>query len=771
MTHRLSTLFTANTPPLEAALAYAALGWPVFPLHTPEPMQMAVSGQGIISGLFCSCARGRRGEECPQCGKHPRFDKELLPNGKTSASTDPDVITRWWAAWPRANIGVCAGLQSMLVIVDVDPKHNGFSSLAALQEKYGALPDTLTAITGSGGKHLLFQHPGIEPLSGGANKFGDEFPGVDVKADDGYIVAAPSLHKSGNRYQWENPGTPIAPLPEWMLEYLQPADKKKSRSKRTSHNADAPLEERLVNGARNNTLFRELCALRARGASDAAVRAAGHSLNVEMCQPPLSPDEVEKIVESVNTRYARGKDYPCTDLGNAERLRDLYGNNIRWCEDAGGWFLWTGTHWRHDKSAAIRTYAYYTARAILREAADATSPDARDTLIVWARKSEMRRSTEAMIEQVKPMVAIEPEAFDSDPWLLNCQNGTLDLRTGELRDHDPAMNLRKIVPVDYDHTAKADNWLHFLFEIFEENIELISFVQRAVGYTLTGDVSMQCLFFLYGGGQNGKSTFIETLAELLGTYQCKFPNKLLVKSRFEDPSAPSPDVADLHGIRFAHASEIERGSHMAESRVKDLTGGDTIVARYLRANFFRFRPTHKLWMYGNDKPVIKGVDEGIWRRIFLIPFLYKIPAEKRQPDFFEACLRPELPGILNWAVDGCRDWLERGRKLDPPEVVMAATREYRAEMDYFGEFLTEYCVFGEMYRTKLSELYQAYKQWAQDNGDTHVMSSNAFGKELVRRGCTRQHTMTGKVYCGIGLRETLDYGDEGQVDEIGYQRR
>ena len=757
---------------LDAALGYAARGWPVLPLESIADTR---------EGRRCTCARARHGEACTSAGKHPRYDRQLLPHGKRSASADPEVIRRWWGRWPQANIGVCAGRDAGIVILDIDPRSGGFASLEALQAAHGVFPETLTATTGSGGTHYVFQHPGGGPLSGGANKFG--VPGVDCKGDDGYIVAAPSLHLSGERYRWENPDAPIAPLPAWILQTLttgRPAAPTGGHSvppwpkggdkvsPPPASEGDAPtapfpprstpLAERLVVGHRNDTLFRELCGMQAHGMSDTAIIAAAHSINREMCQPPLSDAEVDTLVRHVLETYAKPiHPYPHTDLGNAERLVHRYGDDLRWCDAAGGWHVWDGCRWQVDALLQTRMRAHDTARAIMREAADMQDKKAREEAIKWARASESRRATEAMLEQAKPRLACRPEVFDADPWWLNCRNGVVDLRTGELLPHDRTRYQRKCVATHYDPDAKCLHWFRFLYTTFGGDAQMMLFLQRAIGYTLTGDTSMQCLFFLYGGGANGKSTFVETMAALFADYQAKCPTSLLMQQRHDDGGGATPEIAALAGVRFAHAAEIERGSRLAESRVKDLTGGDTITARHLFRAPFTFAPSHKLWMYGNDKPTIRGTDDGIWRRLHLIPFLHQVPEADRRADLREACLLPELPGILAWAVDGCRDWLERGRKLDPPAGVLAATSEYRSEMDTFAEFLADCCTVAPHASASASALYQTYTAWAQADGQARPMTGTAFGRELVRREFKKKHTQYGKWYYGIGIREDEQY--------------
>ena len=781
-----TTAFTAST--------LLAAGWPVLPLHTMEPLCMAVSGTGLITGSFCSCARGRNGETCQAAGKHPRHHTTLLPDGLHSASIDPARIAEWWGEWPGANVAIVTGDQSDLCTIDVDPKNGGTLTWAEIVRQHPDAMETLHATTGSGGTHCLFQRPrGIE-LRSGRDTFG---AGVDFKGDNSYIVAAPSLHKSGQLYAWDNPGAPVAMLPQWAIDIVSARAKRRpaasdTEASRAAHAIKSRSRTKLP-------LILEQCAWMRHCHADAAtlpeidwyralsivVRCEdGERLAHEMSatHPDYSRDNTaeklqhalhdagpalcatidraccatcsHKSAESSPIRLGFERTLNCTDLGNAERLVALHGDDIRHCDAAGGWFAWDGARWVVDGAHRVRRCAYNTARNILKEAADCDNKDVREALKKHSHASESKNRIDAMIAQTIPFLTLPASAWDADPFCLNCVNGTIDLHTGQLRNHERGDHIRKIIPVAYDPDAKCPNWLFFLMRIFEGDMDMISFVMRAIGYTLTGDVSAQCLFFLYGRGANGKSTFIETLAELFGDYQRKCPNSIMIAARNNNGGGggPTPEIADLFGVRMAHTEEIEKGSHFAESKLKGLTGGDTITARHLNKEHITFKPSHKLWIFGNDKPVIKGTDEGIWRRIHLIPFLCTIPEHERRANFKENDLLPELPGILAWAVRGCLDWLANGRRLSPPSAVTSAVQEYRDEMDMYGDFLAECCIQGEQYYVKASDFYASYLKWAEINGIQKPVTNATFGKEMQLR-FKREQSRIGRYYYGVGLIE------------------
>ena len=293
-----------------------------------------------------------------------------------------------------------------------------------------------------------------------------------------------------------------------------------------------------------------------------------------------------------------------------------------------------------------------------------------------------------VLAQSEPDIPARITEFDTDPLLLNCANGVLNLATGELMPHAPARRLSKITTIAYDPMAACPLWLEFLDRVMGSDDDMIDYLQRAMGYTLTGHTGEQCLFFTHGNGANGKSVFLEILLQMAGEYGTNArADSFMVKQQSGIPN----DIARLVGMRFVGVNETETGQRMAESLVKDLTGGDTISARFLHREFFTFRPEFKLWIRGNHKPSIRGTDDGIWRRIHLIPFEVQIPEAERDPNLPEK-LHAELPGILRWAVEGAIAWQRDGLRV--PEKVKAATSEYRTEMDRLADFIDEKCTTG-----------------------------------------------------------------------------
>ncbi len=438
-----------------------------------------------------------------------------------------------------------------------------------------------------------------------------------------------------------------------------------------------------------------------------------------------------------------------TDTGNARRFVQIHRGNVRFCHPWGRWFVWMGTHWAVDDTGEIYRRAKETARAIYHEAEQCEDDTRRQALAKHAVRCESEGRLTAMLSlaESEPGIPVLPDDLDRDPWLLNVRNGTLDLKTGQLRPHRREDLITKCISVAYDPDAQCPTWLAFLRRIFEAKDPLIEFVRRAIGYCLTGDTSEQCLFLCYGRGENGKTTKIQTILGLMADYARKTPTETLMVRRGE---AIPNDVARLRGARVVAAVEAEEGRRLAESLVKELTGGDTIAARFMRAEWFEFLPQFKIWLATNHKPRIIGTDQAIWRRIRLIPFSVTIPKAEQDRHLTEK-LREEWPGILAWAVEGCLAWQQHG--LKEPEEVIRATEEYRAEQDLIRAFIEECCYEDSTAWALARDLFGAYRAWAEQNGEKPTTQKD-FGTRLAERGFIRgRGTGNVKKWSGVGLLE------------------
>jgi putative DNA primase/helicase len=448
--------------------------------------------------------------------------------------------------------------------------------------------------------------------------------------------------------------------------------------------------------------------------------------------------------EGVNTA-----EFHDTDLGNARRLVAIHGEDIRYSHAWKTWLIWDGRRWARDETGAINRCAKNTVQSIYNEAANITD-ESRTARAKHALKSEADARLTAMVSLARSelTIPVRPNDLDTDPWLLNVLNGTVDLRTGELRPHRREDHLTKLAPVEYDADATCPVWDGFLNRIMDGNETLIRFLQRAVGYSLTGDTREQVILIPYGTGDNGKTTMLKTIQVALGDYAAKTPTATLLVKR--EGAIPN-DVARLKGARFVYASEAEQGKRLAEALVKEMTGGEPVAARFMHAEWFEFTPEFKIWLATNHKPVIRGNDKAIWDRIRLIPFDVSIP-ETEQDKTLDKKLLTELPGILAWAVRGCLDWQTDG--LGAPEEVTQATQGYREEMDVLGNFFEDRCVEMAASGVTTKELHAAYSEWCQLNGET-PQGKQAFGTSLTARGFTptRIGAKQARGWSGLGLVE------------------
>ena len=439
--------------------------------------------------------------------------------------------------------------------------------------------------------------------------------------------------------------------------------------------------------------------------------------------------------------------YNLTDLGNARRLVHRHGRNLRYCWLWRKWLVWDGKRWVKDDTGEVYRLAKETVSSIYQEAAAAPNDEARKELGKHATRSEAGARIKEMVDLARSDVPVMPDELDASPDLLNTESGTIDLRTGELREHRREDLITKIAPTTYRPDAAAPTWEAFLERVLPGE-DLRAFVQRAVGYSATGDTSEQCMFINHGGGANGKSTFQEAIAAALGDYAMRAPTEMLLAKRSD--GVPN-DVARLKGARFVSASETEEGRRLAESRIKDLTGQDTITARFMKAEWFDFAPTHKLWLSTNHKPEIRGTDAAIWRRIRLVPWTVSIPPAE-QDKKLPIALRHELAGILAWVVRGCLQWRREG--LQAPDEVRKATGEYRAEMDVLAGFLVECCEQDTGHWEYAKDLYECYKRWCDENGE-RPEPQRKFGGRLGERGFQRDRggSRGAGIWRGVRLTE------------------
>jgi len=438
-----------------------------------------------------------------------------------------------------------------------------------------------------------------------------------------------------------------------------------------------------------------------------------------------------------------------TDLTNAELFVQEYREKIKYCMPWRKWLIWDGNTWRPDDCGEIFALSKEFLRGMFLRVTRISDHQRAVELVKHLVKCESIRRRQALVESasLERSVRIHPAQVDREHFLLNVKNGTLDLRSGKLMPPMREKYITKCAAVSYNREATCHVWNTFLLRIMDGNAPLIYFLQKAVGWALTGDMSEQVMFILYGSGANGKSTFLNAIMDILGEYAMSTQTETFMR---KNGNMMSNDIARLRGARFVTTVEAEEGKRLSEPLIKQVTGQDVLTARFLYGEYFDFLPTFKIFMATNHKPMIKGNDLGIWRRIKLIPFTVTIPYEERDHDLMKK-LQAEKSGILNWMIDGCLMW--QRERLGEPDEVRAATEAYQEEMDVIGSFVAECCVCcsGETLRVSSSDLYRAYLVWCEKNSE-RPYAQRIFATHLQNKGVKRERTNKARGWVGIALR-------------------
>ena len=441
------------------------------------------------------------------------------------------------------------------------------------------------------------------------------------------------------------------------------------------------------------------------------------------------------------------KDYTLDDSGNAERFKDRVGERIRFNFDTNKWLIWNGKFWEVDRTNKIKIFAEVIIAEMRKEAEVIGDEKARRIMLRNVTRASQSGGKKALLEETKHYVEITSEKLDANDFLLNTLDGIVDLKTGVMYEHNKENYMSYIINHKRDSINKPIKWLAFLDEIFQGDKQLIDFIHKAVGYTLTGSIREQSMFLTFGDGSNGKSVFLDVLKRLLGDYGANAQVETLLERKHTSSNGASEDLARLKGVRFVTTGENSQGSKLNEGLIKQMTGGEKITARHLYAEYFEFYPKFKIWLATNHKPIIRGNDTGIWRRIISIPFNYKVPKEKRNKSLiFE--LEEEMGAILHWAIDGCLKWQKEGLEL--PNAVNKSNEEYQEEMDIITTFLKEYTIEEKGSKVLASKLYKEFDTWATTFNEWKT-SSTIFGRELSKR-YKKKRTSRGYWYLGLKLK-------------------
>ncbi len=752
-----------KNPMLLQACRLAEGGYSVLPLFEPTS-----------SG--CACGN----PDCARVGKHPR-----TRHGVHDATSDVRIIADWWEQWPFANIGLATGLLSNVFVVDIDGPE-GKKTLSALMGTADRILDQAKVRTGRG-SHYYFR---CEGHTIGNRPLG---PGLDVRGDGGYVVGIQSRHASGKIYQHAHwglrPNLRLVPgsIPEWLAEALgikpkmispsiEPLEEQLSNAYATAALADELEKLRQCRpGTRNTTLNRcafKLGQLVGSGILDAS--AAEAELMATARQIGLSDSEAAATIRS---GLIAGQDHPRqligtlkvehpvpaatmeardplleelvqldeTDAGNAQRLVRR-SENILAYTPGQGFLVYDGARWRMDAQLQRIRLAVETAAGIADEAPYLERDNDRAGRARFSKASLSKGSLDRMLDVARHRLMKDDAAFDADPYLLNVKNGTINLRTGGIQPHSPGDLQTKLAPVDYNPQAECPTLLSFLDQALAGDADLTAFVQKAVGLSLTGITSEQVFFFPFGPGSTGKSTLVNIIRDMLGDYGMHTPTESLMTKQY-DNGIPA-DVARLKGARMVTATEVNWHRQIDEAKVKAMTGGDPLTARFLHGNFFEFVPQFKLWLAANDLPGVRGTAEAFWRRVRVIPFKVKVADDVKDGDLPKK-LKAEFPGILAWAVRGCLAWQREG--LGIPKAVKHATEGWVRKADHLPKFCNDELINEHGNNLSAHFLIERYKAWCVQHGETPLNDSKL---KAALEGLEYAHKRVtiGSVWVGVKLR-------------------
>jgi putative DNA primase/helicase len=727
-----------------------------------------IAGFWIDNGFAINWTAGREGDDAKRCTAKGWPETEPLSGelgsvaglvGERLRTRNPVVVLR----------------PSGLVGVECDSQRDA-EQLATF-----GLPPTLTARSSERWKlHHYFRAP-AENVPYAAFRF----ESGALSADTGrYFVTPPALHPSGVSYEWVN-GAEIATLPSELYGRLvEAAGASRRQQTKIAANPDAII----LRGHRTKHIEQAAGSDRRFGLPLADATAKALKINAtRFGNDPLTEAKVRETVVGIYGRYPDGiaagtvpgssvgfnpsvaigsseydvGDAPATgsvpelhDLGLAEHFAATYGRHFRNVNENRRWIYCRGGRWYESTGDKAAEQAAMRMLRKLPELADEVPDDKRETFLKFAARATKRGQRDSLLNVAEslPQLMIGLDRLDQHPMLLACRNGTLDLQTGELRDHDPSDLLTRGSPVSYDPDAKAPRWQQFLREIFLEDEELIRYMQRMIGYSLSGDIREETLWVLYGTGGNGKTKLCMAVRAILGS-------ELFQMARFDTFTVNKHEqipvgIARMDRTRLVVASENHASKRLNESTIKALTGGEPITARYMRENEFEFLPQFKLWLVANDKPGITSTDAGIRRRVRMIPF--KADFAGREDITLERALASEAAGILAWAVRGCLDWQQQG--LGSCAAVDEATAAYMAEMNPLAEWAEEELVLTAQLVTAGKLLKDSYESWCQRRG-ARRLDPRTYRSALEALGATPQKTKSGNVWRGVGLKNTPELAE------------
>ena len=670
-------------------------------------------------------------------------ESEKVPatqHGCKDATQDKELIKQWFTQHPNGNIGIATGELSnglYLHVIDADMDQvkgkNGCEVLDHWQSEHGSFPVSWQVQTPRGGRHLYYLSK--SPIQ---NKV-DLYPGIDVRGIGGYVVAPPSKLSNGKGYSWlMHPiCIALAEANSSVYTFLNPVpDNINTRS--------FSVPDVIPEGQRTNTLLKMVASLQAKGLGDEAIRAAVVAENENRCEPPLNYDELERTIFTALKRWEKGtapytndkqysefgarvlarlqelqpeknKRYGWHDAGNGNLFSDVCYDIARYVPERKKWFIHDGLKWIPDNLKAMEL-AKTVADALLSYAAQIEDETTKTAYLKHVSKWQQYRNRETILKDASSVRPVSISEFDKDPYIFNCINGTLDLRSGSFHEHNPEDMLSKISGVAYHPEIKSERWEKFIQEVTGNDEELARYLQKAMGYSLTGSTKYECFFILYGAtSRNGKGTLCESFMRVMGDYGRTGRPDTIAKKKISNGSGPSEDIARLAGARFVNMSEPSKTLSLNTAMVKTLTGCDTISARFLNENSFEFRPEFKLFINTNHLPYVDDVTVFSSDRVKIIPFTQHFGKDRRNIGLKEELTRSEnLSAILNWCVEGLHLLEQEG--FNEPAAVTAATNEYRQESDKLGRFISEEMTVGVEFEAPIMAVHSAYQIWCSKNG-------------------------------------------------------
>jgi putative DNA primase/helicase len=725
---------------VEYAKIYANLGWFVFPLY------------GIKDGR-CTCSQSN----CKSSGKHPR-----LSDWQNKATRDIWQIDLWWKQWPDSNIGI-ATESSQLLVLDIDVKGGGLTNIDLLEHEHGKLPPTPTVQTGGGGRHYYF----IRPKQGAKSVNGLIASGIDVKCDGGLVVAPPSFHISKNQYVWqdEEPNEiAVSECPEWILSRVKPDAQPSNLNELIRNNNSWRGDKEVPEGQRNSSMISFVGWMIDQGGTFKSFHQRASEANQTYCNPPLDTNEVSYLVNSAIKRWAPKEsqkegvvkpiEYYQNHAFRAKEFRNEYVNQIAYVPEQSIWAAYANNTWQMKPQTEIVHIvpSLNKLNEKLWGQIDEMEGARKTTWVRWAKKCSNAETFTSVIKQARSLLSKSFYDFNTDDYLLNCKNGIVNLKTSELLKHDPKYAITQQASIAYDPNCECKYFLEFLEDITDNNADLILYLQKLVGYCLTGSIAERSIFIFYGHGRNGKSTFLRILLDLMGDYAQSTATKTFTE---RNNDTIRNDLAGLHDARLVTTSELGKNGILDSTLIKEITGGDPISCRFLYRETFTYLPKYKLIMAVNQRPNLSVKDQAIWDRVHLVPFTVRISEEKVVPqEELLARFKEEMPGIMAWAIEGAKKW--QTEKLMKPSIVEEAITDYKEDIDPNSLYL-ETRFTGQLDdAVPCAVLFEDYRYFAQGHGFELLEGFDAkrFGKTIMKKFKSDSKKIDGKttkVYFGFKL--------------------